>query len=120
MKSLALVFLLTCELSFARGQSTGNIIIRDNMPLPINGELMVVSSNAAVATARTFVLTQCRASGQVLFLSWEGTNAGELADDGAAGAGATRLSAIWTPTQYDTLQLICNGTDWIELTRAVN
>ena len=46
--------------------------------------------------------------------------AAELADDSASGVGAVRLSAVWLPTQYDTLTLMFNGTDWIEISRSAN
>lgn len=80
-----------------------------------------LSSDNATATNRTFVLTQSTVAGQQLILEWTGTNAGELIDDSAQnGGGNHRLSATWTPTQYDTLHLVSNGTDWIELGRSTN
>ncbi len=80
-----------------------------------------LSSDNATAANRTFVLAQGAGAGHGLTLEWTGTNAGELVDDSAvSGGGNHRLSATWTPTQYDTLQLIWNGTDWIETSRSVN
>ena len=82
-----------------------------------------ISSDNATAANRTFVLTPIGAtlSGQILVIEWVGTNAGEIADDSAnTGGGNNRLSAIWTPTQYDTLNLQFNGTDWVEKGRATN
>jgi len=80
-----------------------------------------LSSNDATAANRTFVLTPSNHSGQELTLEWTGTNAGEIADDSAnTGGGNNRLSATWTPTQYDTLRLKFNGTDWVELSRSPN
>ncbi len=80
-----------------------------------------LSSDNVTAANRTFVLTQGSFAGQQLTLEWVGTNAGELVDDSAqTGAGNHRLSATWTPTQYDTLGLVFNGTDWVEARRSAN
>lgn len=37
-----------------------------------------------------------------------------------ADTGTTMLSAAWAGTQYDTLTLICDGTNWLELDRSAN
>jgi hypothetical protein len=80
-----------------------------------------LSSNNATAANRTFVLDQGAGSGHRLTLEWTGTNAGELVDDSAVdGGGNHRLAGTWTPTQYDTISLIWNGTDWVELCRSTN
>lgn len=80
-----------------------------------------LQSDNATAANRTFVLTQGTFTGQWLTIEWVGTLAGELVDDSAQnGAGNHRLSATWTPTQYDTLSLLFNGTDWIERGRSAN
>ena len=45
----------------------------------------------------------------------------EMIDDVAQGGGGnTRLNGNWVPTQYDTLCLISNATDWVELSRSAN
>lgn len=88
-----------------------------------NRSYIKLSSDNGTAGNRTFVLTGTVAamSGQVITLEWTGTNAGELADDGAlTGGGNVRLSAVWTPTQYDTLSLRFNGTDLVEESRSTN
>lgn len=81
-----------------------------------------LSSDNGTAGNRTFVLTgTAQKAGQHLTLEWTGTNAGELVDDSACnGAGNHRLNGTWTPTQYDTLNLHFNGTDWIEDSRSPN
>jgi hypothetical protein len=80
-----------------------------------------LQSDNGTAGNRTFVLTQGSYTGQLLAIEWVGTNAGELVDDSAQSvAGNHRLLATWTPTQYDTLSLIFNGTDWIERGRSAN
>ena len=81
---------------------------------------IALSSDSAVAADRDFALSQ-GASGQILVLEWVGTNAGQVVDGSAnSDAGNIRLSADWTPTQYDILVLISNGTDWIEVARSTN
>jgi len=81
-----------------------------------------LSSDNATAANRTFVLTPGLTAGQRLTLEWtHATNQGELADDGSvSGGGNVRLSAAWSPGQYDTLSLIWNGTDWLETARSNN
>lgn len=82
-----------------------------------------ISSDNTTATNRTFVLTQSTLVGHVLVIEWtHATNRGELVDDSAqSGAGNHRLNATWTPTGANqTLYLISNGTDWVELGRSLN
>lgn len=80
-----------------------------------NRSYIRLSSDNGTAGNRTFVLTPGTYDGQVLELEWTGTNAGEIADDSSnTGGGNNRLSATWTPTQYDTLFLRFNGTDWVQ------
>lgn len=107
----------------------GTVVASTSVSLTADDQVVTVgfnrwirlSSNTATAADRTFVLTQGQYAGQELVLEWTDTNAGELADDGAVdGGGNVRLSATWTPTQYDILRLIWNGTDWIETTRSAN
>ena len=79
-----------------------------------------LSSNDGTATNRTFLLNQ-GTDGQQLIIEWTGTNQGEIIDDSAnSDAGNVRLSATWPPTQYDTLQLINNGTNWIKVSHSAN
>lgn len=94
----------------------------DNQVVTVSDRSYIrLSSNNGTAGNRTFVLTQSTRDGHILVLEWTGTNAGELVDDSAQnGGGNHRLSATWTPTQYDTLTLISNGTDWVELARSAN
>jgi hypothetical protein len=86
-----------------------------------NVALVALSSDNGTAANRTFVLTPGLFKGQRLTLEWVGTNAGEIADDSSnSGGGNNRLASTWTPTQYDTLNLEFNGTDWIERGRSTN
>lgn len=86
-----------------------------------NKVLLSVSSDDGTAGNRTFVISSGQDAGQTVTIEWVGTNAGELIDDASAtGGGNIRLSGTWTPTQYDTLSLVWNGTDWIERGRSAN
>src|SRR3990167_3276918 len=101
--------------------STVNLTADDQVVTVLSLGNIPLSSDNGVSTAITFVLTQGVQAGHILILEWTGTNAGELVDDFAvSGGGNGRLSATWTPTQYDTLSLIWNGTDWIETGRSAN
>ena len=96
-------------------------LVRDSAALEkaISGEEL--SFDDGTPANRTFVLNQGDSAGHKLVLEWTGANAGELLDDSAVdGGGNHRLSADWTPTQYDTLKLHWNGTDWIETGRSTN
>lgn len=97
-------------------------ILADNAVLDTAGRSYIrLRSDNVTAANRTFILNQGSFQGQLLVIEWVGTNAGELIDDSAqSGAGNHRLSATWTPTQYDTLSLVFNGTDWIERGRSTN
>jgi len=82
--------------------------------------VIVMASDDGTAGNRTFVLTT-GVPGKTITLTWTGTNAGELVDDAAnTGAGNVRLSATWTPTQYDTLTVVGVGNDWHEVSRSAN
>lgn len=93
----------------------------DDQEVDITGiSYLALSSDDVTAANRDFVLNQ-GASGQVLVIEWTGTNAAQFVDGVAnSDAGNVRLSATWTPTQYDTLVLISNGTDWLEVARSTN
>ena len=96
-------------------------LIADNQVVDPSGlAYIALSSDNATAANRTIVL-KSGVVGQRLLLEWVGTNAGELVDDAAlSDAGNVRLASTWTPTQYDTISLMFNGTDWIETGRSTN
>lgn len=104
------------------GTGSTTALTADNQSVTVtNRNYIRLSSDSAVAGDRTFVISSGVQDGQLLDLEWTGTNAGELVDDFAAtGGGNGRLSATWTPTQYDVLSLRWNGTDWIERSRSTN
>lgn len=105
----------------ATGRSTVSLTADNQVVTVSNLSYIALSSDNAVAANRTFVLTQGSVAGHLLVLEWVGTNAGELVDDSAVnGGGNHRLSATWLPTQYDILELIWNGTDWVERNRSLN
>jgi len=81
---------------------------------------IALSSDDAVAANRTFLLAN-GVTGQRLILEWVGTNAGELIGDSAIPgvSGPVRLSATWTPAQFESLSLVFNGASWIETGRVI-
>lgn len=91
----------------------------DNLVVVVgNRSYIRISSDNSIAGSRTFSLTQSLRSGHILVLEWVGGNAGELINNSAqSGGGFHRLQGDWIPLQYDTLTLISNGTDWVELSR---
>lgn len=97
------------------------ILTADNLTIATAGcGYIALSSDNPAPANRTFLLTT-GATGQSLVLEWVGTNAGVLLDDSPnSDAGNVRLSSDWIPTQYDTLSLRFNGTDWIETSRSAN
>lgn len=106
--------------SFCPAPAT-HTLLGDNETLSVNNtSYKAISSDNATASNRTFILSAGDRPGHIVVLEWVGTNAGELIDDSAAASGNHRLSATWTPTQYDTLTLIWNGTDWLEICRSTN
>lgn len=114
---------VSCDISGAVAYSKSTVsLTADNQAIvTANISYISLSSNNATASNRDFVLNQSTVAGQILVLEWTGTNAGQMIDDVAQGGGGnTRLSANWVPTQYDTLTLISNGTDWIEISRSTN
>jgi hypothetical protein len=106
--------------AIATARSTVSLTADNQTVTVTNVSYVALSSNNATATNRTFILSAGAVAGHRVTLEWVGTNAGELVDDSAAGSGNHRLSATWTPTQYDTIELIWNGTDWLELNRSAN
>lgn len=111
----------TARGAFVPGSGASVTLSADNQSVSTYARSYIrLQSDNVTAANRTFVLTQ-GATGQFLDIEWVGTNAGELVDDSAqTGAGNHRLSATWTPTQYDVLSLRFNGTDWVERTRSAN
>lgn len=106
--------------SVAKTRSAVALIADDQVVDTLNKGHIALSSDNGTAGNRTFVLN-AGVEGQELLLEWVGTNAAELIDDSAnSNTGNVRLAGTWTPTQYDTLSLRFNGTDWLETGRSTN
>ncbi len=106
-----------------RDSGTATNLTGDDTTITVGDRSYIkIDSTCAAATNCTFILTQSTRSGQVLILEFvgTGTDSAELVDDATMSAGNARLSATWTATQYDTLKLISNGTDWVEVSRSTN
>lgn len=90
----------------------------DNQVITLTDErLILLSSDNTTATNRTFTLVASSIVGNlvtIIFTSAGATTA-EFAD-----TSIQKLSAAWTPQQYDTLTLISDGTNWIEVARSDN
>jgi len=105
----------------AYGKSTVSLTADNTTVTTSNISYISLSSDNATATNRTFILAQSTVAGHLLRIEWTGTNAGELIDDSAQGTGGNhRMAGNWTPTQYDTITFISNGTDWVEVGRSTN
>lgn len=93
----------------------------DNTVLTLgNRSYIWLDSDSAVAADRTFILQQGLIAGQIVILEWLGTNAGELSTSVDGGGNVRLAGGAWLPTQYDTIMLIWNNTDWTEICRSVN
>lgn len=80
-----------------------------------NTRLQLTSDNATAAN-RTFTLSATGAvAGQIYVLVGPASNQCELAD-----TGIQKLSGTWTPGATDTLTLLFDGTNFLELSRSDN
>jgi hypothetical protein len=91
----------------------------DNQAVTTNARSFIkLTSDDSTPANRTFTLGTCLFDGQHLTLMWDdATDAGELLDTGTA-----KLSADWAPAgnRHWTLDLICDGTNWVEKSRSNN
>lgn len=91
----------------------------DNVVIPTDGVgLILLASDNTTATSRTFTLETSSAVGHTLTLVFTSGSSytAQLAD-----TGTMKLQGgDWTPLQYDTLQLISDGTNWVETSRTVS
>lgn len=90
----------------------------DNVVVPTDGVgLILLASDNTTATSRTFTLETSDEVGHMLTLVF---TAGSSYTAQLVDTGTMKLqSGDWTPLQYDTLQLISDGTNWLELGRSV-
>jgi len=95
-------------------QTTSVELVSDNQSVTASSKSSItLTSDNATAANRTFTLSAGEA-GQELILIWNDTDEGQLED-----TGTTLLTANWEPTNIgQTLRLINDGTNWIELHRA--
>lgn len=91
-------------------------ITADNTAIPTQGTaLLALSSDSATASARTFTLAASSLIGHQLTLTF---TSGSSTTCQLLNTGATKLSADWTPTQYQSLMLMSDGTNWLEIGRS--
>ena len=107
----------------------GGISVRPHADVTITGDNQAVTvgnvsyirltSTSNTSNQRTFTLSNGLQQGQILILEWTGNpREGELAD-----GGNCRLSTTWPATTNqvdDTITLIWDGTNWVELSRVAN
>lgn len=78
---------------------------------------IVLSSNNATPTNRTFTLSNGLNDGQILIIEWSGTNQGEI-----LATSNCRLPSTMQFTQYDTLTVFWSGDAgaWLQISRSAN
>ncbi len=76
----------------------------------------LVLTGAAAVTIATIIGGK---EGMILTLEFTDTNV-TITDDATAAADTVNLSAAFTSSANDTMQLIYNGTSWREISRSVN
>jgi hypothetical protein len=79
-----------------------------------NASFLVLSSNNATATSRTFTLSNGLQNGQILVILLT-LNSAELVDSGNCALASTFAMSV-----NDTITLIWNGSSWYETARSVN
>lgn len=81
-----------------------------------------ISSNSATAGSRTFTISAGRQAGHLLFIEYinTATNVADIADDNAAAGTGLRLTGNFAMNANDTVMLLWNGTNWLEMGRNSN
>ena len=110
---------LVAENAFTTTSDTVNLTA-DNQEVTTNTRsFLKLTSDNTTPTNRTFTLASGEADGQRLTIMWnDNTNGGELVD-----TGTSKISSEWLVQgnmQYKTLNLIWDGTNWVELSRSNN
>ncbi len=93
------------------------MLIADNTQIDCAGiSYLELMSDSATAANRTFTLVGSTLLGQELKLVFVSalSNTCQLAN-----SGTCKLSAVWEPLQYEGLDLMWNGSYWIEMGRQV-
>lgn len=93
-------------------------LVADNTNVDVSNYQMVkITSDNTTAANRTFTVTDGIVVGHQLFLTLvsAGSTTAQLAD-----SGNVALSAAWEPLVDDVLQLVWQGSKWVEVSRADN
>lgn len=86
----------------------------DNQAVDPTGYSSTLLTSDSTQTARTFTVTAGAAAGTThRFVFTSATNRAELAI-----AATMKINDPWFPAQYDAINLISDGTRWIELSRS--
>lgn len=106
----------TGKATMAEASTTVDLTADDQAVAPGYGTRIQLTSDNATAANRTFTLSATGAiRGQIYVLIGPATNQCEI-----AVSGIQKLSATWSPTALDTLTLLFDGTNFIELARSNN
>lgn len=97
--------------------STAVALSEDNQAVtPGAASRIQLSSDNATPANRTFTLSATGAiTGQIYVIIAPTNNGCEI-----AATGIQKLSATWSPTAFDTLTLLFDGTNFLELARSAN
>lgn len=102
--------------TLAQASTTAALTADDQAVTPGSNTRIQLTSDNATATNRTFTLSATGAiTGQIYVLIGPATNQCEI-----AATGIQKLSATWSPTTSDTLTLLFDGTNFLELARSNN
>jgi hypothetical protein len=102
--------------TLAQASTTTALTADDQAVTPGSNTRLQLTSDNGTAANRTFTLSATGAiTGQIYVLIGPASNQCELAD-----TGIQKLSAAWSPGPTDTLTLLFDGTNFIELCRADN
>ena len=106
----------TGTVTLAQASTTTALTADNQVVTPGTNTRLQLTSDNATDTNRTFTLSATGAiTGQIYVIVGPATNACELAD-----TGIQKLSATFSPAASDSLTLLFDGTDFIELARANN
>lgn len=106
----------TGTVTLAQASTTVSLTADDQAVTPGTAARIQLSSDNGTAANRTFTLSATGAiTGQIYVLIGPATNQCEI-----AATGIQKLSATWSPTTSDTLTLLFDGTNYLELARSNN
>ena len=95
---------------------------KDSLTIPSGATSFDVSSNYMVITGAagvTIATIKGGYEGQIITLEFVDTNI-TITDTATGAADTVNLSAAFTSSANDTMQIIYNGTSWREVCRSVN